>query len=289
MSGRALFDGIAEQMDRLRAVSVNPGDAVLLRADYSPPTVAMLLALIECESIVVPLAPATAERSPELIDIADPTWIVDIDGDGHVTMSRRKAGERNDLYKTLAERGNPGLVLFTSGSTGKPKAVVHDFSRLLAKFAKPRPPMVLLNFLMFDHWGGLNTLLHGLATGSLIVLPENRNPEYICALVERHGIELLPVTPTFLNLLLISRAHETRDMRSLKVISYGAEPMPIPTLEGLRRMFPNVELRQTYGMIELGVLRAKSKSSDSLSGGANPTNRIRTESLVRGLESDLVV
>jgi acyl-coenzyme A synthetase/AMP-(fatty) acid ligase len=35
-------------------------------------------------------------------------------------------------------------------------------------------------------------------------------------------------------------------------------------LNGLRAAFPNVELRQTYGLIELGVLRAKSESSDSL-------------------------
>jgi acyl-coenzyme A synthetase/AMP-(fatty) acid ligase len=32
----------------------------------------------------------------------------------------------------------------------------------------------------------------------------------------------------------------------------------------LRAVFPNVEMRQTYGLIELGVLRAKSESSDSL-------------------------
>jgi acyl-CoA synthetase (AMP-forming)/AMP-acid ligase II len=40
--------------------------------------------------------------------------------------------------------------------------------------------------------------------------------------------------------------------------------MPQSTLAGLRAAFPGVELRQTYGLIELGVLRAKSMSSDSL-------------------------
>jgi acyl-coenzyme A synthetase/AMP-(fatty) acid ligase len=40
--------------------------------------------------------------------------------------------------------------------------------------------------------------------------------------------------------------------------------MPAVTLARLRTVFPNVELRQTYGLIELGVLRAKSESSDSL-------------------------
>ncbi len=53
-------------------------------------------------------------------------------------------------------------------------------------------------------------------------------------------------------------------MSALRLITYGAEPMPQSTLVGLRVAFPQVELRQTYGLIELGVLRAKSLSSDSL-------------------------
>jgi acyl-CoA synthetase (AMP-forming)/AMP-acid ligase II len=65
-------------------------------------------------------------------------------------------------------------------------------------------------------------------------------------------------------MLLISRAYLGRKLGSLKLITYGAEPMPETTLRGLRAAFPNVELRQTYGLIELGVLRAKSRSSDSL-------------------------
>jgi acyl-coenzyme A synthetase/AMP-(fatty) acid ligase len=155
-------------------------------------------------------------------------------------------------------------VLFTSGSTGRPKAVIHDFGRLMRKFEARRPAMRTINFLMFDHWGGLNTLLHGLSTGSLVVLPDSRNPRDICRMIETHKVELLPATPTFLNLLLASRAWRDHDLSSLKVISYGAEPMPDSTLRLLRETFPGVDLRQTYGMIELGVMRAKSKSSDSL-------------------------
>jgi acyl-coenzyme A synthetase/AMP-(fatty) acid ligase len=142
--------------------------------------------------------------------------------------------------------------------------VLHDFGRLLAKFRKPRPALRTLNFLLFDHWGGLNTLLHCLANDSPVVLPEDRTANHICELMERRQVELLPTSPTFLNMLLLSRAYEGRDLRSLRLITYGSEPMPAVTLARLRTVFPNVELRQTYGLIELGVLRAKSESSDSL-------------------------
>jgi acyl-CoA synthetase (AMP-forming)/AMP-acid ligase II len=142
--------------------------------------------------------------------------------------------------------------------------VLHDFGRLVVKFEKRRQALRTLNFLLFDHWGGLNTLLHCLANGSPVVLPENRTPEEICRLMELHAVELLPASPTFLNMLLLSKAYADRDFSALRLITYGAEPMPSATLAGLRTAFPNVELRQTYGLIELGVLRAKSQSSDSL-------------------------
>jgi acyl-CoA synthetase (AMP-forming)/AMP-acid ligase II len=97
-----------------------------------------------------------------------------------------------------------------------------------------------------------------------VVLPETRTAESICRLLEEHRVELLPASPTFLNMLLLSKAYDGRDLSALRVITYGSEPMPHSTLAGLRAAFPNAELRQTYGLIELGVLRAKSQSSDSL-------------------------
>ena len=255
---------VIRTIEDLQQAGIKGGDPVLLKADYAPQTVAVLLALIEMNAIIIPMIPATANRAPELVDLVDPAWIISIDEQQAMTVDVRKILNSNDFYRKLKNTDCPGLILFTSGSTGEPKVVVHDFSKLLAKFTKPRPPMSTINFLMFDHWGGLNTLLHCLATGSLVVLPENRQPDYICKLIEQHKIELLPSTPTFLNMLLISRAYQEHDLSSLRFISYGAEPMPESTLKGLQRVFPKAEFRQTYGMIELGVLRAQSKSSDSL-------------------------
>jgi acyl-CoA synthetase (AMP-forming)/AMP-acid ligase II len=67
-----------------------------------------------------------------------------------------------------------------------------------------------------------------------------------------------------LNLLLLSGAHHDWDVESLKVITYGAEPMPESTLNRLREAFPTIKLQQTYGLIEVGVLRSKSRDDGSL-------------------------
>jgi len=251
-------------MEFLGQQDIAQGDVVLLKGDYSPRTVSLLLALIELTAILAPLLPSTLAKTPRLVDIVNPKFQIEADSDGLVTVLRREQAELHSLIRKLQETERPGLLLFTSGSTGEPKGVVHDFGRLLAKFHTPRPALRTLNFLLFDHWGGLNTLLHCLANSSSVVLPENRTPDYICGLLELHEVELLPASPTFLNMLLLSKLYRGRDLKALRLITYGSEPMPASTLAGLRVALPNVELRQTYGLIELGVLRAKSESSDSL-------------------------
>jgi long-chain acyl-CoA synthetase len=263
-SGSALARQIRDDIAWLTAEGVTAGSVVLLRGDYAPRTVSLLLACIELRTILAPLLPATLAKTPSLLDIVDPDFELDTVAAPQPTLSRRDTRPAHELIERLRRDGRPGLVLFTSGSTGEPKGVVHDFGRLLTKFHTRRPVMRTINFLLFDHWGGLNTLLHCLANNSPVVLPENRNPETICRLVEAHRVELLPASPTFLNMLLLSKAYAGRDFSALRVITYGSEPMPQSTLAGLRAAFPGVELRQTYGLIELGVLRAKSMSSDSL-------------------------
>ena len=74
----------------------------------------------------------------------------------------------------------------------------------------------------------------------------------------------MPTTPSFLNLLVQSRAHEHFDLSSLKLITYGTEVMSQTTLDLVRGIFPDVQLQQTYGLSELGVLRSKSREDGSL-------------------------
>ena len=76
--------------------------------------------------------------------------------------------------------------------------------------------------------------------------------------------ELLPASPTFLNLILLSEAYKKFDLSTLKVITYGTEPMQEVVLKRFHALLPDVRLQQTYGLSELGVLRSKSKSSDTL-------------------------
>lgn len=254
-----------ESLIFIKEKKIKEGEVISLLGDFTPNTIALMFALIKNNNIIVPFNYSMKESEQVKFDIASvqKSITVNVIND---EFSFEIIGNSGDhiLYDTIRARKKPGLVLFTSGTSGKPKGAVHDFSRLLEKFNASRKSLRTVNFLLFDHWGGLNTLFHTLSNGGVVLTLRDRKPDSICAFIEKHKIELLPASPTFLNLLLMSEANKKYDLSSLRLISYGTEPMPKTTLERLKKSFPNVKLQQTYGLIELGVMRSKSESNDSL-------------------------
>jgi acyl-CoA synthetase (AMP-forming)/AMP-acid ligase II len=116
---------------------------------------------------------------------------------------------------------------------------------------------------MFDHIGGLNTLLNCLASGATMVIPKSRKPEEICELIEKYSINILPSSPTFLNLIIISGAFRKFNLESIKMITYGTEPMPETLLIKLKDVFKKAKFLQTFGTSETGIFKTTSLSSTS--------------------------
>lgn len=250
---------------RCKASNIKSGTIVGIEGDFSPEAIALLFVLIEKNVILVPFDINHKDKNEKKYDIAQLQLLIRINGEDNIEfINRENNREQHSLYKFLKGNNVPGLVLFTSGSSGQPKGAVHDFSKLLLKFNIKRKALRTINFLLFDHWGGLNTLFHILSNGGTVITLENRNPDSVCELIEKYNVELLPTSPTFLNMLIISRAYERKNISSLKIISYGSEPMPENLLKHLNILFPNIKLQQTYGLIELGVMRSKSEENNSL-------------------------
>ena len=249
-----------------RVANLPVGSVVSIEGDYGPESIAVFLALTWAGHVAVPLSPDSRAHHESFVEIADVEFRVRLDGArgqaGDLEPTRRHAG--HPFYLTLREQGHPGLVLFSSGSTGRPKAAVHDLSRLLPKYRLPRQRYRTLVFLLLDHIGGVNTLFYTIANGGAVVLANGRSPAAVCDAIERHQVELLPTSPTFLNLLLLSGEAARRDLSSLRLITYGTEPMPPSTLEQACRTFPHARFLQTYGLTELGILRSQSRDSNSL-------------------------
>ncbi|GHE61875.1 class I adenylate-forming enzyme family protein [Streptomyces spiralis] len=259
-----LVERTADWQTYLTERGVRPGQVVAVEGASSVEACAALLALVELESVVVPLTPLPDAKRAEFHDIAEVEAVVVIRPDGSRTFERTERTAGHELYRTLREAGVPGLVLFSSGTTGRSKATVLDFSRVLAKYGAPTRPARTLAFLNLDHIGGINTLLHTLSQGGTLITIAERTADTVCAAIADHRVQVLPTTPTFLNMLLISGAYERHDVSALKLITYGTEPMPLGTLRSLKKALPTVRFKQTYGLSELGIMPTRSKSDDSL-------------------------
>jgi long-chain acyl-CoA synthetase len=263
-SSEWLLNSISKWKNYLVKKGIESGKIVSIIGDFSPTSISLLLALIENRNIIVPLTNSTDTDLKKRLMISSADTLLKINQDDTVEFSILVHKSDHQHYQELRKKNLPGLVLFTSGTSGEPKAAVHDFSRLLNKFKTPRKSLRTVNFLLFDHWGGLNTLFHTLSCGGVVLSLHERSPEKVSAFIEKYKIELLPASPTFLNLLILSESYKNYDLSSLKLITYGTEPMPESTLKRIKEIFHFTKLQQTYGLIELGVLRSKSKSDDSL-------------------------
>jgi len=276
---------------RLRSLQIGAGAVCGVLGEYSPEVCALLFALMRARAILVPFSYAAEPEMPGYLALAGIQKLFRFAADDSWTLETCSGGAQNDLLTAFLQRGTPGLIVFTSGSTGKPKGILHDCELVMRKFMVAREAWRTVLFLMIDHFGGFNTLLSTFAYHGVAVCLTRRTTETVCSAIEGSKATLLPTTPTFLNLLIASGAYKVHDLSSIRLITYGTEPMPEATLARVGSIFPNSQIRQTYGLSELGVLRSKSEGDGSLwlkVGGAGFETKVVDDLLWVRSESNMV-
>lgn len=237
---------------------------VAILGDYSFYNLALFFALYETKNIIVPITTNIKKIQDEYLQESFCQICIKT-SKNELIISNLKQTNSHTMIDSLKEKNSSGLVLFSSGSTGKPKAMIHNLDNLINSYKnKKEKSMNMLVFLMFDHIGGLNTVFNALFMGACLIIPKNRDAKNICQLIDKYKIMVLPSSPTFLNLILISEEYKNYDLSSLRMITYGTETMPQSLLDKLKKAFPKVKFLQTFGTSETGISTTSSKSSNSL-------------------------
>ena len=253
---KEIYDYLSNSIDRKKVV--------VIHGDYSFNAIALTFALSKLDCVLIPVVTTNKTEIEKKIEVAGPDYILD-SRDLSLIQVDKYGKEKTPLYRDLFASDKSGLVLFSSGSTGEPKAMVHDMDNLIRTYLDNKTKqLTFIVFLMFDHIGGLNTMLNILAMGSTMIIPDKRDPHLIGELIQKYNVNVLPASPTFLNMMSISGVFDAYNFSSLKLVTYGTEPMAERLLRTLKEKLPRTRLIQTFGTSETGIIKTKSKSSTSL-------------------------
>lgn len=259
-SYQELIDKIYEYQ-KLFKTQISNSDIVALKAIYSFENIAIFLALYLNKNIIALLP--NSPNLDEYLKISNANKLINSNHQIQTIIPT------NTTIKTINNQS--GLIIFSSGTLSKPKAIIHNLDNMIENLKGKRPKSLkIILFLLFDHIGGINTLLSGLMSGSTLIIASDFSPKNICELISKYKVNILPTTPSFLNLLLITKEYENHDLSSLKLITYGTERMDENILIRLKNIFKNTKFIQTFGTSETGILPTISKSSTSTYFKLNP-------------------
>jgi acyl-CoA synthetase (AMP-forming)/AMP-acid ligase II len=176
--------------------------------------------------------------------------------------------ERGDSYEGLitAQPADPvateiadddtTILLFTSGTTGRPKAVPlrHDAFVLFAlENVEPANPDIeernILTVPLY-HVAGIQTMLPAIYGGRTLVMMRQFELKEWLETVQRERATRAMLVPTMLKWIVESPDFGKYDLSSLKVITYGAAPMPFEVIKKAIERMPQVQFINGYGQTE---------------------------------------
>ena len=103
-----LYDRIKYWLKRLEDNNVKSGEVIVLEADFSPNSIALFLALIETNCILIPLTSSVRNKKDEFIEIAQAERIITINDKDVVTIEALPYIANYKFYIELKERNHPG-------------------------------------------------------------------------------------------------------------------------------------------------------------------------------------
>ena len=183
-------------------------------------------------------------------------YTLDFEREGLMTYDQLRATGTDEMVFAEVDDNDPALVIYTSGTTALPKGVVLTHKTLTAYVVNTQAPVdpsaeqdCTLVSVPFFHVAGATTMLGSIWAGRKLAILPAFDPSGWLGIVERERVSHAFVVPTMLKRVMEVDDFEKYDISSLKLITYGAAPMPFEVVRRAMDVF-TCGLMNAYGQTE---------------------------------------
>ena len=154
------------------------------------------------------------------------------------------------------EEEDPVILMYTGGTTGLPKGVLIEHRAAMLDMYKIGARYPFTDDHVYLHQ---TPMFHAASFGGVLVIPAVGgtttfvplfDPAKVLELCERHHVSSTVMVPTMVQMVLDHPDFRPERLSAMKVLTYGASPMPTTLLERLLSALPDVGVYQGYGMTE---------------------------------------
>lgn len=160
-------------------------------------------------------------------------------------------------HPDLKEDEDTAVIFYTSGTTGRPKGVMLTNKNIIS-VAKMWAES--LDFTESDRMQIVAPLFHCAAShvfsipiiyaGGTLIIESGFSPKQALETMEREDISVFFGVPAMYNLLLNEEIIRSIHTPSLRLLTYGAAPMPYELIKKVKELFPHVKVQNLYGQTE---------------------------------------
>lgn len=193
--------------------------------------------------------------------------VVSAAGAGGLVPRLVAVGGDHDGYEPFLDSGQPDeesraepddvcLVLYTSGTVGRPKGAqlthrgISEHSAAANSVLHMTTDDVSLVAMPLFHVGGSCYAQVGIHAGAHTILLSEPAPAALFGAIARGATHAF-VVPTVIHGVLAAGDRAVAAFGGLRLVAYGASPMPLPMLTRALGAWPRMEFLQVYGMTEL--------------------------------------